>query len=179
MFKKTLKFVDFNDQEQTKDFYFHISKAEVMALSAEGKASMQERIKRITAAQDGLAILNEFREIIKLSVGVRSEDGSRFIKDADAQSQLLDSPALDVLLMELVTTDNGAVEFVQQLIPEKMQKEILEAAQKNGTPTVSAQDTPEPLYQKENRRPTDSELRNMSQPELMEAFRWTEKHIKE
>lgn len=176
MFKKTVTFEDFNGNKQTKDFYFHISKAEFLAMAANGEA-MQERLKRITSAVDGVAILKEFRDLIKLGVGIRSEDGQRFIKDAEAQSILLDSPAFDELLMELATDASAATEFVQQLLPEKLQKEMVEQLKnaKTAGPFAEPEDN-RPAYQKEHRLPTDAEVRSMTATEIQEAWQWREKN---
>jgi len=175
MFKKTIRFVNFNDEEVTQDFYFHMSKAELLTMAAEGNA-MMARIQRIIDAKDGKAILAEFRDLILMSVGVRSEDGSRFVKDDDARSQLMDSPAYDELLMELSTDANASAEFVRQLIPEKMQKEMQQqlSKQKGDAPDPFKQvepDDPRPAWVKEDRNPTDEELREMSPEELRLAFR--------
>lgn len=173
MFKKTIKYRDFLDNEQVKDFYFHLSKAELLAMAADGN-EFQARIKRITEANDGASILHEFRQIIKLAVGVRTEDGARFVKDAEAQSNLLDSPAFDELLMELATNAEAASDFISKLIPEHLQKEMVEQLKINS----EAPDGPgevadgRPLYQRENRKPTPKELQAMSRPELIEAMAW-------
>jgi hypothetical protein len=123
MFKKTVEFEDFDGNKQSRDFYFHISKAELIELSTSAD-DMQSRIKRIIEAGDGKAILHELREFIKLSVGVRSDDGQRFIKDEAAQNTLFQSPAYDELLMELATDANACANFVQQLIPETVGQRI-------------------------------------------------------
>lgn len=176
MFKKTVSFEDFDGNKQTKDFYFHMSKAELLAMSSKGDL-MQERIERITKAKDGAAILNEFRELIKLAVGVRSEDGQRFIKDDIAQSTLLDSPAFDELLMELATDANASVEFVKQLIPEKMQKEMMDKLKSSQTPDPFADVVdPRPAYQKEHRQPTARELQAMTKEEMTTAFGWAQRN---
>jgi hypothetical protein len=177
MFKKTISFEDFDGNTQTKDFYFHVSKAELLSLAAGGE-DMQDRIKRITDAKDGAAILKEFRELIKLSVGVRSEDGQRFLKDAAAQSTLLDSPAFDELLMELATNANASVEFVKQLIPEKMQKQMLAQMKKSDeTPDPFAdKEDLRPAYQKEHRHPRQNELQAMNKEELAAAFAWAQRN---
>lgn len=169
MFKKTVEFEDFDGNKQSRDFYFHISKAELLEL-AHSSDDMQTRIKRIIDSNDGAAILKEFRELIKMSVGVRSEDGQRFIKDQAAQSTLLDSPAFDELLMELATNATASAEFVQQLIPEKLQQEMVEQLKKQGK-TVELEDN-RPAYQKENRKPTDAEQQAMSRSELAAAMHW-------
>jgi hypothetical protein len=181
MFKKTVEFEDFDGNKQTKDFYFHISKADLLAMAANGD-EMQARIERITKALDGAAILQEFRELIKLAVGVRSEDGQRFTKDAAAQSTLLDSPAFDELLMELATDAGASVEFVQQLIPEKMQKELAAQLKKNQSaepliidPLADKVDN-RPAYQKEHRHPTHVEFDAMNKEEMADAYAWSQRN---
>jgi hypothetical protein len=175
MFKKTVEFEDFDGNKQSKDFYFHISKAELLEMAATAD-DMQNRIKRIIDAKDGGAILNEFRALIKLAVGVRSEDGQRFVKDEAAQSTLLDSPAFDELLMELATNTDASVEFVRQLIPEKVQKEMQEQLKKQqGSPDPFKEvEDNRPVYQKEHRIPTDDEVRVMSSEELRTLWHWRE-----
>ena len=174
MFKKTIKFENFLGEEVERDFYFHLSKTELLAMANDGD-DFQKRIERIQVTKDVAGIVNEFRALVKLSVGIRSEDGERFIKDAAAQSMLLDSPAFDELLFGLVTEPNAAVDFVKQLIPEKLQKQLEEEMKKagNNVPDPFKQPTnPEKKpWLAEKRDPTPDELRTMSPEELREAFR--------
>lgn len=174
MFKKTINFKDFDGNPQTGVFYFHISKAELLAMSANGD-EMQARIRRIIAEKDGAKILNEYRELIKLAVGIRSEDGQRFVKDEASQSILLDSPAFDELLMELATDAEAASDFVQQLLPEKMQKEMIDQLRKSNSETETPEDT-RPAYQKEHRHPRQNEFASMSTEELAEAMAWVQRN---
>ena len=178
MFKKTIKFEDFDGNEQTEDFYFHISKTEFLAMAADGD-DMKKRIERIVAEKDGKKIIHEFRELIKLSVGVRSEDGKRFLKDEVSQSTMIDSPAFDELVMELATSAGAASEFVSNLLPEKMQKEMLEQLKKSDAadPLAEPEDT-RPAYQKESRHPTDKELGEMTKPEMAAAMAWLQQRNK-
>jgi hypothetical protein len=176
MFKKTITFKDFNGNQKSQDFYFHMSKGELLELAADGNA-MVERIKRIIAANDGKAVLKEFRELIWQSVGIRSEDGSCFVKGNEAKRNLFESPAYDELLMELCTDANAGAEFVRQLIPEKMQEEMKAQLTKLKThdETVdpfkqTTENDPRPIWMKEERNPTQEELRNMSAEELRQAF---------
>lgn len=174
MFKKTIKFVGFNGEAQEKDFYFHLSNTELAMLSA-GADDMKARIERIMKANDNLAILQELRELVKLACGIRSEDGERFIKTPEAQSQLLDSPAFDALLFELFVGKNAA-EFFSKLVPESQQNQIKELIEQQAAdPFKEPEETDSrPAYQKENRRPTQAELQKMNTTEMQEAFKWTE-----
>lgn len=180
MFKKTITFEDFNGVKQSRDFYFHLSKVELMTMADKGD-EMQARIKRIIDAKDGAAILKELKDLIKLSVGVRSEDGQRFIKDETAQSTLLDSPAYDELVMELGTDAGACVDFVQQLIPEKMQKELVKQLENQKSvetisdPFAEAEDN-RPAYQKEHRLPRQDEVNKMNKDEILAAWKWREEN---
>lgn len=175
MFKKSITFEDLNGESQTQDFYFHMSKAELLALAADGNA-MMTRIERMTKTSDSKAILGEFRDLIAMACGIRSEDGARFVKTPDAQSILMDSPAFDELLMELCTDADAAADFVRQLVPEKMQKEMQDRLKNVKTSDVPdpfaqpANDDPRPVWMKEERNPTQQELRDMSADELRLAF---------
>jgi len=180
MFKKTIKFKNFMDQEVEKEFYFHLSKADLIRMAAGG--SMEARLKRIIASNNNEEIFKEFEEIIRSAVGVRSEDGETFIKDAVAQSRLMDSPAYDELMVEIVTNPTAAVEFIQNLLPEKMQKELKAELDKVGQekapdPFADKEDS-RPAYQKEHRDPTTEELRKMSHQEMVTAFAWREERNK-
>ena len=176
MFKKTITFENFNGEQVTQDFYFHMSKAELLEMAADGNV-MMERIKRIIAANDGKAILREFRVLIMTSCGLRTEDGSRFIKTPEAQSTLMDSPAFDELLMELCTNADAGADFVRQLIPEKMQKEMKAQLEKQQTGNSKAPDPfaekkdERPAWEREHRHPTDAELQAMDKTELARAFK--------
>jgi hypothetical protein len=174
MFSKTIEYKDFNGVQNAQVFYFHMSKAELLEMAADSTVIM-DRIKRITEAKDGKAILQEMRELIRMSVGVRSEDGQRFIKDDEARSMLFDSPAYDELLMELSTNAEASADFVRNLIPESMQKEMqAQLAKQTGAAPDPFKDPgvkdERPAWVSEGREPTQVELRNMSQAELVEAF---------
>lgn len=184
MFSKTITYEDFNGEQTTKVFYFHMSKAELLEMAASGN-EMMARIQRIIDSKDGKGILEEFRVLVESACGIKSEDGQRFIKSPEAKSQLLDSPAFDELLMELCTEADASAEFVRQLIPAKMQKEMRDQLAKNANPSVAevmavqkanlgdrntfAEDL-RPVWMKEDRNPTQQELMNMSPAELRLAF---------
>jgi hypothetical protein len=172
MFKKTITFEDFEGNQQSQDFYFHISKSEFMELATNGD-DMKKRIERMIATSDITAILNELRAFIKMSVGIRSEDGVRFLKTPEAQSYLLDSPAYDELLMELATNADASAAFINQLVSEKMQKEMRDQLQKqkNVPDPFAEKEDDRPDWVREHRHPTDAEVREMTKEQLAAAFR--------
>jgi hypothetical protein len=173
MFKKTIEFENFNGETVRKDFYFHLSKMELMRLAADG--SMEKRIRKIMESEDKVEIIREFEGLIRLAYGVRGEDGESFTKDEVAQATLFNSPAYDELLVELMTEPTAATEFFGNLLPEKQRQLLIEQMGKATVPDPFA--TPEdtrPAYQREHRHPRNDEMLAMTKTELMQAFAWRE-----
>lgn len=167
MFSKTIKYKDFNGEDQEKVFWFHLSNAKLAVLSADN--NLKSWADRMIKSQDSVEILEKLRELIRMSCGVRSEDGQRFIQTPEAQSELLDSPAFDELLFELFV-ENNAVKFFSALVPPEQQKQIEELAKKQGLGAVSENTEEQPAWIRENRDPTKAELERMTPAQLQAAF---------
>ena len=174
MFSKTIKYKDFNGDDQEKVFWFHLSNAKLAMLSADG--NLKTWVESMMKQQDPVQILDKIRYLVKLACGIRSEDGQRFIQTDEAQSELLDSPAFDELLFELFVGKNAS-KFFSALVPEEQQKQIEALAVKQGVrPDQVVLEEELPAYQRERRRPTDAEQRAMTRPQLVEAWQWTEQN---
>ena len=87
-------------------------------MSHEG--GLSESLQRIVAAEDGKAIIAEFKGIILGSYGKRSADGRRFVKNQALRDEFESSEAYSVLFMEFVTDTDAAIEFVNGIIPAGM-----------------------------------------------------------
>jgi hypothetical protein len=123
MLKKTITYKNFNDEEVSEDFFFHLSKAELVELEMSYKGGLTEQIQRIAKAQDGKAIIAEFKNIILGSYGERSADGRRFIKNKALRDEFESTEAYSTLFMELVTDAEKAAEFVRGVIPSDLAEE--------------------------------------------------------
>ena len=80
MLKKTITYHDYNGVEYTQDFYFNLSKAEIMEMGLGTTGGLAEMIQKIVAAQDAPSIIKVFKDLILKSYGEKSADGKRFIK---------------------------------------------------------------------------------------------------
>ncbi len=123
MLKKTITYKDFNDNDVSEDLYFHFSKAELVELELSYEGGLEVAIQRIVKAQDGKAIINEFKKIILGSYGQRSEDGRRFVKNQELRDEFESTEAYSTLFMELVTSAEAAAEFVNGIVPQGMAEE--------------------------------------------------------
>lgn len=123
MLKKTITYTDFNDEEVSEDFFFHLSKAEIVELEMSHQGGLSAALERIVATEDGKAIIAEFKNIILTSYGQKSLDGKRFVKNAALREEFESSEAYSTLFMELVMDAEVAAEFVNGIIPKGMVEE--------------------------------------------------------
>lgn len=173
MLKKTIVFTDYNGNEITEDFYFNLSKAELAEMELEMKGGLAAHLEAIIASEDGKAIIDTFKGLVRRAYGKKSEDGRRFQKSEDLWLEFLESSAYDILFMELVTDAQASAEFINGVIPEDL-RNASGQAQLPFTKAVEDVELPEdsrPAWLREGRDPTQVELMNMPQSEMLLAFK--------
>ena len=131
MLKKTITYHDYNGVEYTQDFYFNLSKAEIMEMEMGTTGGLAEMITKIVAAQDAPAIIKIFKDLILKSYGEKSADGTRFIKSDEISTAFTQTEAYSELFMELATDAEAAAAFVNGIIPADMAKEVAAANTSN------------------------------------------------
>ena len=117
MLKKTITYVDYNGTARKEDFYFNLSKAEIMEMEMGTTGGMVEMINRIVAAQDAPAIIDVFKKMILKAYGEKSADGKRFIKSKEISEAFSQTEAYSQLFMELATDADAASKFVNGIVP--------------------------------------------------------------
>ena len=118
MLKKTMTYVDYNGNERTEDFYFNLSKAEVMEMEMSTSGGLAEMIERVIAAQDAPAIIKIFKELVLKAYGIKSPDGKRFIKSDALREEFSQTEAYSDLFMKLATDADEASKFVNGIVPK-------------------------------------------------------------
>lgn len=122
MLKKTITYTDYNGTERTKDYYFNLTKAELMKMEMGTTGGLTEKIKNITDNKDVPAIIEVFEDLIKKSYGVKTTDGG-FKKNPEYVEEFVSTEAYSVLFMELATDADAAVAFINGIIPADMSKQ--------------------------------------------------------
>lgn len=121
MLKKTMTYTDYNGVERTEDFYFNLTKAEVMEMEMSTTGGLAEMIKRIVAAQDAPAIIKIFKDLVLKAYGEKSADGKRFRKvDENGRPlyvEFAQTEAYSMLFMELATDADAAAKFINGIVP--------------------------------------------------------------
>ena len=129
MLKKTIKFHDFDGNEVTQDFWFHLSKAELLEMEI-SNLGLKEAMQRLVDKRDGKNIMSTYKELILNSYGERSLDGLRFVKEDEngrpLYKQFMQTDAYSELFTELVTDDEKAAEFFNGVMPEEIRQKMAE-----------------------------------------------------
>lgn len=120
MIKKTITFEDYNGQSVTEDFYFNLSKIELIEMEVQNPEGLVKVLQEIVKSNDPRRIIEEFQKIIKLSYGKKSPDGKRFIKNQEILEEFTQTEAYSELFLELSTEADAAAQFVQGIMPKGM-----------------------------------------------------------
>lgn len=191
MLKKTITYKDFEGAERTEDFYFNLSKAELleMELTAPGE-SMADHLLAIVKAGDKQIIMDTFKSIIFRSYGEKSADGKYFHKSDAKAMDFANSAAYHELFVQLVTDADEAARFVNGVVPAEIAQGAASSAEdkrieaianmqghkkkeepkKETTQVVPDLPAGEPVLEAYNEHKAEPDLGAMSKEELIAHF---------
>lgn len=124
LLKETITFEDVDGNSVTEDFYFNLSKSELVEMTLSVKGGFDEYLKSVLSSDDGGVIMAAFKDILAQSVGERSQDGRSFMKSDDYTKRFLQSNAYEELFVRLVTDADYAAKFVNGIVPKDMERLI-------------------------------------------------------
>lgn len=127
MLKETITYVDFNDLERTEDYYFNLTRTELVRMEMSKNGSLTGLLTKITKANDMPDIFEAMETLILKSYGEKSVDGRYFDKSDELSNRFMNSPAYDKLFEKLTTDANYAYKFLMGILP----KELAEQAKTN------------------------------------------------
>jgi len=119
MHKEVITYNDLNGVSRTEDFYFDLSKPEIVKMQASAKGGYDVQLRSIAADLNGAKIMEFFENFISKAYGEKSEDGRRFMKSDEISRSFMETPAYEVLFEKLVTDDKYAADFVNAVIRSK------------------------------------------------------------
>lgn len=186
MLRQKIKYIDFDNNEVTEEFYFNLTRAEIveLQLSMPGEQGLMGVLTEAVKRQDANELIHYMKMLIGKSYGKRTADGKSFIKSDAFTEEFFSSEAYSELFMSFFGPDGGnlAAEFVNGLMPPALVKQAM-AQQSVETPTrdvemklevgktyteVDPKDVP--AWQREGRLPTKAEIQKMSPDEIVLAM---------
>lgn len=118
MLKKTITYTDYYGEERTEDFYFHLTPAKLTELEMSVKGGMKNYLDRAIKEKNGPIVMEAFKKLIRMSYGVKSNDGRRFMQSDEIWNEFAETEAYVTLFMELVTDENAAKAFADKIMPD-------------------------------------------------------------
>lgn len=128
MYKKTIKFTDYNGTEREEDFFFNLNESETIKWEYSYPGGFSAMMVRITQAQDIKEIIDVFEELIRQSYGEKSPDGREFVKSPKLVERFMQTEAYNKMFMELCSDSKAAADFFNNVLPESIRSEAAKEA---------------------------------------------------
>lgn len=141
MLKKYITYTDYNGVARKEAFYFNLSRSELIKMQLSTEGGMEEYLQRVIDTHDNRKLFELFDQLIKMSYGIKSEDGKRFIKSEKLTEEFAQTEAYTELLLELMGDDstNAVLEFVKGIMPlDGIPEEEINAAMAEATAKIDA-----------------------------------------
>ncbi len=133
MLTKSITYTDYNGNERTEEFYFHLSEAELVEMQFSEVGGLEKYIEKISKTNDQKKLIEMFKDIILKSYGEVSLDGKRFEKSAEMANAFSQTEAYSKLFMELAFDDEAAAAFITGIVPASV-REKATTEQSGGLP---------------------------------------------
>ena len=134
MVKETITYIGFDDLGREEDFYFNLNKTELMEAELSVPGGLSVAFEKAIKAKNVAAVVFMFRDLLWRAYGEKTPDGRGFHKSPQLTQAFVETPAYDKLFMELVTSEDKARVFLDNLMP----KDLLEEAKKNAPVSLQA-----------------------------------------
>ena len=122
MIKHTVTYFDFDEVEQTRDFWFNLNEGDVAEIQMSRKQGFFEVLQVAVDNEDPTIVAEAFQKIIVRGVGRR--EGELFIKDDAARNQLVFTNAYGALIVWMLANPIEAQALVNGMLPKRAQDAI-------------------------------------------------------
>lgn len=120
MIKKTLTYVNYDDEKVTEEAYFNLSRAEIIKMDAVLPGGFEAYAQGVMARKNSKEMIQFMDMLILSSYGIRDMEG-QFIKPKNACEAFAASEAYSALLEDLLSADGKIEEFVKGIMPKAPQ----------------------------------------------------------
>lgn len=120
MLIQPITYTDYNNTVRTENFYFNLTRSELVEMNAMLPGGFDETFKLIKEKNDIPALMRAFKMILLKSYGIKHADGKRFEKSEEISRAFEQSPAYDEFFMSLVQDDGETSSaFIKGILPKE------------------------------------------------------------
>lgn len=124
MYVKQITYTDYNGETRTEPFYFNLNKGELIKIQLSKNGGYETYLNRLITTENQSEMIEVFDQFIKMSYGVKSDDGKKFIKNQEVLDDFIQSEAYSELITELLTNDKTSADFFNGILPAELIAEI-------------------------------------------------------
>ena len=118
MITKRITYIDYNGNERTENFDFHLNKVEALDFAMSIDGNLTDYVKECVEKDNKVALIGMVKTIVEKAYGKRSEDGRRFMKSEEISRSFIETEAYAILMTELVSDSEKAAEFINGALAE-------------------------------------------------------------
>lgn len=143
MLKKTVNYTDFDGNEVVEDCYFNLMQNELAEIAMDLPDGATDGMDKDSIASDpeaaGLKLLEALgnkgvfdfiKKLLLKSYGIRTPDGRGFKKTAEISEEFSYTLAFDTIFMELMSSEQAAADFVNNVISGTTAKQVADITSK-------------------------------------------------
>lgn len=128
MYSEIVNYTDYNGVERKEEFFFNLTKAELLEMEMGIVGGFNAMVQRAIDAQDQPTLIATFKDLLLKSVGVKSADGRRFIKNDEVRADFKETEAYSILFMKYATDAEAASKFINGIVPKDLAQEAQQIA---------------------------------------------------
>lgn len=120
MISRTFEYTGYDGKPHKDTWWFNLSEAELYKLELGSIGGVNGMMNRLLREDKPGEIVEMFENIILSSVGERSIDGRKFVKNEEIKQDFYQSVGYSKLFMELVSSGEKLAEFLKGVIPNEL-----------------------------------------------------------
>jgi len=138
MLKKTITYVNYNDEKVTEDFYFNLTKTEMIELASGSEEGFMESLEKVskmdtrpdvvkatvTKSEDKWLVVGSLKKLILMAYGEKTADGKQFVKSDASRLAFSQTVAYDILFSELTEDATAGETFLRGVFPKELVSQI-------------------------------------------------------
>lgn len=128
MLKKTITYTDYDGNIRTEDFYFNLTKAEIIEMNLSEAGGLERTVRKMISETDTARLYQLIKKVVLGAYGEKSFDGKRFVKSKELSEAFAQTEAFSQLIVEFFDDTNNAAAFIKGIIPKESQADYDKAA---------------------------------------------------
>ena len=138
MIKKVIPYTDFDGNPRVEEFWFNLTKAEMMDLGLSKDGGYDKYMEQLMHSTKVGEAIEVFKKILLLAYGKKSLDGRKFEKSPEITADFVATQAYSDLYVELASDPDKAAEFMNGAMGADVRKMVAENEAKAKAAEVSA-----------------------------------------